>query len=117
MAEPKDPRGPSRDRPSRERVRERRTGTQVQERQATPPRYKVVLYNDDYTPMEFVVALLESVFGMGPSEATQTMLHIHRKGSGVAGVYVLEVAETKVATVHRMAESAGFPLRAGVEEE
>jgi ATP-dependent Clp protease adaptor protein ClpS len=112
MSEPREPRGPSRD-----RLRERRAGTQVRERQATPPRYKVVLYNDDYTPMEFVVALLESLFAMGPSEATQTMLHIHRKGSGVAGVFVLEVAETKVATVHRMAESAGYPLRAGVEEE
>jgi len=112
MAEPKEPKGPSRD-----RERQRRAGTQVREREATPPRFKVVLYNDDYTPMEFVVALLESVFAMGPAEATQIMLHIHRKGSGVAGVYVLEVAETKVATVHRMAESAGFPLRAGVEEE
>lgn len=112
MAEPKEPKGPSRD-----RERQRRAGTQVRERQATPPRFKVVLYNDDYTPMEFVVALLESVFSMGPAEATQVMLHIHRKGSGVAGVYVLEVAETKVATVHRMAEAAGYPLRAGVEEE
>lgn len=112
MAEPKEPGGPSR---GRERLR--RSETQVRERQATPPRFKVVLYNDDYTPMEFVVALLESVFGMGPAEATQIMLHIHRKGSGVAGVYMLEVAETKVATVHKMAEAAGCPLRAGVEEE
>jgi ATP-dependent Clp protease adaptor protein ClpS len=111
MAEPGSPDGPS-----RERRRERRGETQVLERVATPPRFKVVLYNDDYTPMEFVVQLLESVFGMGPSEATQTMLHIHRKGSGVAGVYVLEIAETKVATVHRLAEARGFPLRAGVEE-
>ena len=112
MAEPKEPRGPARD-----RVGERRSGTEVRERKATPPRFKVVLYNDDYTPMEFVVALLESIFGMGPAEATQVMLHIHRKGSGVAGVYVLEVAETKVATVHKSAEAAGYPLRAGVEEE
>ena len=111
MAEPKEPRGPSRD-----RERQRRAGTQVRERQATPPRFKVVLYNDDYTPMEFVVQLLESVFSMGPSEATQVMLHIHRKGAGVAGVFVLEVAETKVAAVHRLAEARGYPLRAGVEE-
>jgi len=88
----------------------------VLERVATPPRFKVVLYNDDYTPMEFVVQLLEAVFGLGPTEATQIMLHIHRKGSGVAGVYVLEVAETKVAAVHRQAEARGYPLRAGVEE-
>jgi ATP-dependent Clp protease adaptor protein ClpS len=112
MADPKEPRVPSRD-----RERQRRAGTQVRERQATPPRYKVVLYNDDYTPMEFVVTLLESIFSLGAAEATQIMLHIHRKGSGVAGVYVLEVAETKVATVHRAAEEAGYPLRAGVEEE
>lgn len=111
MPEPGTP-----DQPARERRRGRRGETQVLERQATPPRFKVVLYNDDYTPMEFVVQLLESVFSMGPSEATQVMLHIHKKGSGVAGVYVLEVAETKVALVHRQAESRGYPLRAGVEE-
>lgn len=111
MAEPGTPEGPS-----RERRRRRGADTAVLERAATPPRFKVVLYNDDYTPMEFVVELLEAVFGMGPSEATQTMLHIHRKGSGVAGVYVLEIAETKVATVHRLAEARGYPLRAGVEE-
>jgi ATP-dependent Clp protease adaptor protein ClpS len=81
-----------------------------------PPRFKVVLYNDDYTPMEFVVRLLESIFGKSPAESNQLMLRIHRSGSGVAGVYVLEVAETKVATVHRMAEERGYPLRAGVEE-
>jgi ATP-dependent Clp protease adaptor protein ClpS len=82
-----------------------------------PPRFKVVLYNDDYTPMEFVVRLLESVFGKSPAESNQLMLRIHRSGSGVAGVYVLEVAETKVATVHRLAEERGYPLRAGAEAE
>ena len=82
-----------------------------------PPRFKVLLYNDDYTPMEFVVSVLERVFGKGPSAATQIMLQIHRSGLGVAGVFVLEVAETKVATVHRLAEERGYPLRSGVEKE
>jgi ATP-dependent Clp protease adaptor protein ClpS len=68
-------------------------------RVARPPRFRVVLYNDDYTPMEFVVQLLESVFGKSPAESNQLMLRIHRSGSGVAGVYVLEVAETKVASI------------------
>jgi ATP-dependent Clp protease adaptor protein ClpS len=84
---------------------------------ARPPRFKVILYNDDYTPMEFVVAVLEQIFGKGPSEATQIMLQVHRTGLGVAGVYVLEVAETKVAAVHRSAEERGYPLRSGVEKE
>ncbi|MCH2173295.1 ATP-dependent Clp protease adaptor ClpS [Myxococcota bacterium] len=84
---------------------------------ARPPRFKVLLYNDDYTPMEFVVRVLEGVFGKGPSAATQIMLQIHRSGMGVAGVYVIEVAETKVSTVHRMAEERGYPLRAGMEKE
>lgn len=97
--------------------REEDVATQTRKRVARPPRFKVVLYNDDYTPMEFVVALLESVFRRSPAEATQLMLQIHRKGSGVAGVYVLQVAETKVASVHRLAEERGYPLRAGVEEE
>lgn len=82
-----------------------------------PPRFKVILFNDDYTPMEFVVSLLEQLFSKGPAEATQLMLQIHRGGRGVAGVYVLEVAETKVAAVHRMAEERGYPLRAGAEPE
>jgi len=77
----------------------------------------VLLYNDDYTPMEFVVTVLEKVFGKGPSAATQIMLQIHRTGLGIAGVYVLEVAETRVARVHRMAEERGYPLRSGVEKE
>ncbi len=82
-----------------------------------PPKYKVLLYNDDYTPMEFVVELLEQVFHKSPAAATQIMLAIHRGGIGVAGVYVLEVAETKVAAVHSAAEDRGYPLRAGTEKE
>ena len=82
-----------------------------------PSMYKVIMLNDDYTPMEFVVGLLEQVFNKGPSEATQLMLQIHKGGKGIAGVYVLEVAETKVAKVHRIAEERGYPLRAGVESE
>ncbi|MEN8181391.1 MAG: ATP-dependent Clp protease adaptor ClpS [Myxococcota bacterium] len=82
-----------------------------------PPKFKVILYNDDYTPMEFVVGVLEQIFSKGPTEATQLMLQIHNAGLGIAGVYVLQVAETKVATVHRLAESQGYPLRAGTEKE
>ncbi len=91
--------------------------TQIRKKTTRPDKYKVLLYNDDYTPMEFVVALLQKLFGKGPAAATQIMLAIHRSGIGVAGVYVLEVAETKVAAVHRMAEQRGYPLRAGLEKE
>lgn len=100
-------------------ARERDRGLGVKERAKSerPPRFKVILYNDNYTPMEFVVHVLEKVFGKSPSAATQIMLQIHRGGLGVAGVYVLEVAETKSATVHRMAEERGYPLRSGVEKE
>jgi ATP-dependent Clp protease adaptor protein ClpS len=97
--------------------REGEVATRTRGKVARPPRYKVVLYNDDYTPMEFVVAVLENVFGKGPSAATQIMLQIHNVGLGVAGVFVLEVAETKVVTVHRLAEQQGYPLRSGVEKE
>ena len=91
--------------------------TRTRRKLERPPRYKVLLHNDDYTPMEFVVSVLEQVFGKGPSEATQIMLQVHRSGLGVAGVYVLEIAETKVATVHRLAEERGYPLRCGIEKE
>jgi ATP-dependent Clp protease adaptor protein ClpS len=103
--------------PGREREREGALVAERRRKVARPPKFKVILYNDDYTPMEFVVAVLEQVFGKGPTEATQLMLQIHRSGLGIAGVYVLEVAETKAATVHRLAESQGYPLRAGVEKE
>jgi ATP-dependent Clp protease adaptor protein ClpS len=97
--------------------REGGVATATRKKVARPPRYKVILFNDDYTPMEFVVAILERIFGKGPSEATQIMLRIHNSGLGVAGVYVLEVAETKVVLVHRAAEERGYPLRAGTEKE
>lgn len=91
--------------------------TKTRTRVARPKRYKVLLYNDDYTSMEFVTHVLERVFGKSPSEATAIMLSVHHAGQGLAGVYILEVAETKVATVHQLAEKRGFPLRAGLEEE
>lgn len=108
---------PPRSRPEREREREGGLATRERPKVERPPRFKVVLYNDNYTPMEFVVALLEQLFGRGPAEATQLMLQIHKSGKGIAGVYVLEVAETKVVRVHRAAEERGYPLRAGVEPE
>ncbi len=114
--DPKDkPPGPG----NPKRGTEREGGVAMEERQEVkrPPRFKVLLYNDNYTPMEFVVGLLETLFGKGPAEATHLMLKIHQAGMGVAGVYVLEVAETKVAAVHRRAEEHGFPLRAGTEQE
>ena len=107
------PAGPRRGDPRREGELLTATRRKV----ARPPKYKVLLYNDDYTPMEFVVAILENLFGKGPTEATQIMLAIHRTGLGVAGVYVQEIAETKVAAVHSAAEQRGYPLRAGAEKE
>jgi ATP-dependent Clp protease adaptor protein ClpS len=81
-----------------------------------PQLYHVVLYNDDYTTMEFVVHVLESVFDKGPAEAYRIMMEVHTRGRGVCGAYTWEVAETKVSTVHELARSEGFPLRAGIEE-
>lgn len=108
-----DPGTPQRGDPRREGD----VATQERRKVARPPRYKVLLYNDDYTPMEFVVLVLEQIFGKGPSEATQIMLAIHNSGIGIAGVYTLDIAETKVASVHQAAERRGFPLRAGTEKE
>jgi len=82
-----------------------------------PPLYKVVLHNDDYTTMEFVVAVLETIFDRSPAEAHRIMMHVHTEGAGVAGVYTHEIAETKVSLVHEEARTAGFPLHATLEKE
>ena len=99
--------------------REREGGVATQERKQVkrPDKWKVILFNDDYTSMEFVVEILIQLFGKTPTAATEIMLRIHRGGKGVAGVYILQVAETKVSAVHRLAEQRGYPLRAGLERE
>lgn len=81
-----------------------------------PPRYRVVLLNDDYTPMEFVVDILVTVFGMERTRATQVMLEVHTKGKGVCGVYNYEIAETKVAQVMGLARQHQHPLLCTMEE-
>lgn len=80
-----------------------------------PPLFTVLMHNDHYTTMEFVVEALIAVFHKSPTEANRIMLHIHFKGSGVCGTYPYEVAETKVAKVHEMARREGFPLRCTLE--
>jgi ATP-dependent Clp protease adaptor protein ClpS len=81
-----------------------------------PPLYRVVLLNDDYTPMEFVVDILESVFTMERTQATQVMLEVHTKGKGICGVYNFEIAETKVAQVMGIAQQHQHPLLCTMEE-
>jgi ATP-dependent Clp protease adaptor protein ClpS len=88
----------------------------VQIEKREPPQYKVVLLNDDYTTMEFVMRILEGVFQKSPAEAYQIMMHVHVNGRGIAGVYPWEVAETKAASVISLARDAGFPLKAITED-
>ncbi len=81
-----------------------------------PPLYKVLLHNDDYTSMEFVVLVLEKVFSKSIPEATRIMLNVHHQGIGIAGVFPKEVAETKVAIVHDLAQKNEYPLRCSIEK-
>jgi len=83
---------------------------------AEPAMYKVYLLNDDYTTMEFVVEVLMFVFNKPVEDASKIMLKIHREGIGLCGVYTYEVAETKINTVHRLAEENGFPLKCIMEK-
>lgn len=83
---------------------------------AEPKMYKVVMLNDDYTSMDFVIDILMSIFHKSYQEAEAIMLDIHKKNRGVCGVYTYEVAETKVAQVSRLAREQGFPLKAVIEE-
>ncbi|RUQ40580.1 MAG: ATP-dependent Clp protease adapter ClpS [Candidatus Competibacteraceae bacterium] len=81
-----------------------------------PPLYKVILLNDDYTPMDFVVRILEHFFTMNREKATQVMLHVHTRGRGVCGVYSHDIAETKVAQVNEFSRRHQHPLLCTMEE-
>ncbi|MBW2734741.1 MAG: ATP-dependent Clp protease adapter ClpS [Deltaproteobacteria bacterium] len=91
----------------------------VEERKKTkrPRMYQVVLHNDDYTTMEFVVYILMEIFNKTNTEATQVMLHVHTKGKGICGLYTREIAETKVQQVMEAAQEFGHPLRCTMDPE
>ena len=98
---------------------ERESGLSVQEGKPElkrPPMYKVLLLNDDFTPMEFVVLILENFFCMYREKATQIMLHVHTRGVGVCGVYTRDIAETKVSQVNDYSRSHQHPLMCTMEE-
>ena len=82
-----------------------------------PPLYKVIMLNDDYTPMEFVIEVLEKFFGKGSEEATQIMLHVHQRGVGVCGIYAYDLAETKAMQVMNYARKYEHPLQVQLEKE
>ena len=89
----------------------------IEENVKEPPMYKVLLHNDDYTTMEFVVEVLMNVFNQSIIEATGIMLNVHKQGTGLCGHYPYDIAETKVDTVHLLARERGFPLKCSMEEE
>ena len=94
-------------------------GTAVEEappRLKRPSLYRVILINDDYTPMEFVVQVLQNIFGLDRNTATRIMLEVHTKGKGICGVYTYEIAETKVAQVTGLAQQHQHPLLCTMEE-
>lgn len=95
------------------------TGITVKTKPQTqkPSMYKVLLLNDDYTPMEFVVLVLESFFNKSNAEATRIMMHVHKKGVGLCGVYTFDVAETKVMQVMSAARQAQHPLQCTMEKD
>jgi ATP-dependent Clp protease adaptor protein ClpS len=90
-----------------------RTRDETQE----PPMFRVLLHNDDYTTMEFVVEVLMYVFHKSPESAATIMMNVHKQGIGICGVYTHEIAETKVDTVHNLARESGYPLRCSMEQE
>jgi ATP-dependent Clp protease adaptor protein ClpS len=92
------------------------TQTVPETRVERPRMYRVLLHNDDYTPMDFVVAVLCEVFHKDEAEAVRVMLHVHKRGMGVAGVFPHQVAETKVGKVHDWARGEGHPLKCSMEE-
>lgn len=91
-------------------------GIQVIPKVETPKMYQVILMNDDYTPMDFVVLVLKKFFGKKEEDAIKVMLDVHQKGAGVAGVYTLEIAEMKVMQSNQFAQISQYPLKSVLEE-
>lgn len=91
--------------------------TKTRPKTKKPSMYKVLMLNDDYTPMEFVVHVLQRYFAKNREEATRIMLHVHQRGVGICGVYTYEVAETKVTQVMDLARHEGHPLQCTLEKE
>ena len=90
---------------------------EVQEELEDPPLYRVLLHNDDYTTLQFVVEVLMAVFNKSMEEATRIMLNVHERGVGICGIYPFEIAETKVDTVDTLSRENGFPLKCSMERE
>lgn len=90
--------------------------TERKVRTKEPSLFKVLLHNDDYTTMDFVIMILENIFHKSPAEATRVMLNVHQQGIGVAGLFSYEIAETKIAIVHELARKNEFPLRCSLEK-
>lgn len=93
------------------------TSTINRESLEEPPLYKVLLHNDDYTTMDFVIMVLQTIFDKNSGEATRIMLNVHHQGIGIAGVYTREIGETKVAVVHQLARRFQFPLKCTLEKD
>ena len=95
---------------------EEKVGSHTKDEVDEPPLYRVLLHNDDYSTMEFVIEVLMHVFHKNEPEATRIMLNVHKNGIGDCGVFTFDVAETKVNTVHALAQDRGFPLKCSMEE-
>ena len=111
------PDDPRRGNPAHEEEHETGLALKTKPKTKKPAMYKVLLLNDDYTPMEFVVHVLERFFGKNRQEATDVMLHVHRRGVGLCGVFTFEIAETKVAQVMDFARANEQPLQCTMEKE
>jgi ATP-dependent Clp protease adaptor protein ClpS len=102
---------------SSETERQEQHGTVTKEKLQPPRMYKVLMHNDDYTTMEFVILVLQKYFNMSATDAHAVMLEVHTRGFGVCGVYTYEVAESKVAKVIKFARENGHPLKCSTEPE
>jgi ATP-dependent Clp protease adaptor protein ClpS len=94
-----------------------KSSSKKKEKTTRPRMYKVIVLNDDYTTMDFVVEILVKIFRKTLEKANEIMLNVHRKGKGICGIYTREIAETKIETVHALAQAQGFPLKCTMEEE